>query len=255
MEPKSNKAVIQAGWAHAPWLSKDIQEKMFKDTPINLREARKNGTPSIGSGNVYPIPLEEILVEDFPIEKMNYWRRMFAFDVGWNRTAGLWATYNPDTDVIYLYSEHYQGLTEPHQHAEAIRGRDRASGFQIPGVIDPASRSTNYDGKSLIRIYNKEYGLKLREADNALESGVYAVMERLSSGRLKVFRSLINFQEEYVLYRRDMHGRIHDEDDHLMDCMRYVVLNLRYAKARPLGKTLGGGVNGGAGGREYFKRT
>lgn len=61
----SHKAIIQAGWDDAPWLSDDRKEQMLEDTEPHLREARRSGKPSMGSGNVYPIAIESILCDPF----------------------------------------------------------------------------------------------------------------------------------------------------------------------------------------------
>lgn len=230
--PISNKAVIMAGWKDAPWLTEDTKQKLLEDTPPHLRKARSEGIPSLGSGNVYPMHLEDFVVDDFKIPA--HYKRMYALDVGWNRTACLWCAIDPDTGVMYLYSEHYQGHSEPYQHAMAIKGR----GDWIPGVIDPASKGrSQVDGKKLMSIYKRDHGLKIREAKNEVEAGIYAVYERLSSGKLKVFKSLINFQKEYMLYRRDINGKIIKEHDHLMDALRYLVLNYQYAQHTPVSVT------------------
>ena len=57
---------------------------------------------------------------------------------------------------------------------------------------------------------------------------------RLAGGRLKVFRSLVNWLAEFRIYRRDEKGRIVKEFDHLMDASRYVVMSgLEVARTEP----------------------
>jgi hypothetical protein len=155
----------------------------------------------------------------------------YALDVGWKRTAALWAAIDPNTDVAYLYNEHYVGQVEPPVHAAAIRAR----GTWIPGVIDPAARGRSQtDGERLMQTY-QELGLDtLTASDNAVEAGLYEVWVRLSTGRLRVFRTLQNWLREFRLYRRDDKGHIVKENDHLMDAMRYIVLSgLIRALVRP----------------------
>ena len=48
----------------------------------------------------------------------------------------------------------------------------------------------------------------------------------MSQGRLKIFRTLQAWLAEYRLYRRDEHGDIVKENDHLMDATRYLVATL-----------------------------
>jgi phage terminase large subunit-like protein len=215
------KAVVQAGWDDAPWLTESIKARLLEDTPLHLRKARSTGEPAMGSGNVYPVPIEDILIEPFAIPEA--WPRMFALDVGWNRTAALWGALDPATDTLYIYDEHYLGQEIPAVHGYAIKSR----GEWIHGVIDPAARGRSQrDGERLIDDY-KELGLILFKADNEVESGLQNTLQRLVSRRIKVFKTCINFQKEYLLYRRDKNGKVVKEDDHLMDCLRYIVNNMK----------------------------
>ena len=144
-----------------------------------------------------------------------------ALDVGWQRTAALWGAWDDETDVLYLYSEHYRGEAEPTIHADAIQAR----GAWMCGAIDPAARGrSQMDGKKLLQIY-RDKGLHLIEANNAVESGIYEVWERLSTGRLKVCASLAQWLREVRLYSRDKRGHVIKSDDHLMDATRYLVLS------------------------------
>lgn len=212
-----DKALVMAGWDDVPHLGEKEKRRMLAETPPHLRDARSKGIPSLGAGAIYPVPETEIKVPDFPIPE--HWVRLYALDVGWNRTAALWGAWDKDTDIIYLVSEHYRGQAEPSIHVNAIQSR----GKTLRGVIDPAARGRSQrDGEQLLQNY-KDLGLHLTLANNGVESGIYDVWQRLSSGRLKVFSSLSNFFTEYRLYRRDEKGRIVKENDHLMDDMRYLV--------------------------------
>lgn len=216
----SPKAVIQAGWADAPWLSEDVKARLLEDTPEHLKRAREFGEPAQGSGAVYPIPIEQVLCDNIDIPPS--WPRMFALDVGWNRTACLWGALDPATDTLYLYDEHYMGQALPSVHAYAILSR----GKWIPGVIDPASRGRSpTDGKKMLLMY-KDLGLQLWEAKNEVEAGISAATQRLAVSKIRVFKTLINFQKEYLLYSRDKNGKVIKENDHLMDCMRYILNNM-----------------------------
>jgi len=166
------------------------------------------------------VPESDITVGDFPLPE--HWPRAYGLDVAWNRTAAVWGALNRDTDVLYLYSEHYRGEAEPSVHAQAIRSR----GEWIHGAIDPAARGrSQVDGRQLLQMYT-ELGLKLHVADNSVETGIYRLWQRLSSGRLKVFSSLRNWLEEFRLYRRDEKGRVVKDRDHLLDATRYLEMSL-----------------------------
>lgn len=113
-------------------------------------------------------------------------------------------------------------------HAFAIKSR----GDWIRGVIDPASEGRSQtDGTKLMTIY-KQLGLRLLPAKNERESGILLMNQRLSSGKLKIFRNMVNFQREYILYTRKLNGKIDDENDHALDAARYVVNNLNRMASR-----------------------
>lgn len=215
---------VTATWNDAPHLTQSDKEELLSAFPPHQRDARSKGIPALGSGAIYPVPETDIIVQPFALPV--HWTRAYSMDVGWNRTAALFGAYDSDNDTVYLYAEHYRGQAEPSVHADAIKGH----GNWIPGVIDPASRGrAQADGKQLLQMY-QELGLQLILADNGVESGIYEVYQRLSSGRLKVFSTLQNWINEYRIYRRDENGRVVKSDDHLMDCTRYFI-----ASAIPIG--------------------
>jgi phage terminase large subunit-like protein len=212
-------ALVMAGWDDVPHLSAEQKERMLANCEPHLRESRSKGIPTLGSGVIYPIPEESITCDDFDIPK--HWPRAYGLDVGWNCTAAVWAAIDRDSDIVYLYSLHYEGQQEPSTHVASINGR----GKWIPGTIDPASRGRSQkDGEKLLEIYT-DLGLSLTCADNSRESGLYEVHQRLATGRLKVFRSMKKWFGEYRIYRRDERGHVVKEKDHAMDATRYLIVS------------------------------
>lgn len=91
------------------------------------------------AGLVYSVPEADFVVE--PFELSDWWPRAYAMAVGRNRTAVLWGARDPEQDVIYLYSEHSLGRTEPSIHADAIVGSNRSDIFGLkPEGRHPAHR-------------------------------------------------------------------------------------------------------------------
>jgi hypothetical protein len=210
------KFYITCSWDQVAHLDAATKAELWESIPIHEREARSKGIPTIGTGKIYPFPIEQMLVDPFEMPK--HWVRGYALDVGWNKTAALWGALDRDSDILYLYSEHYQGMGEPAVHASAIKARGEMTGY-----IDPAAKcGSQSDGEKLIQLYRNE-GLKLAVADNAKEAGIYDVYQRMTSGRIKIFRTLTNLQKELNLYHRDSNGAIVKKNDHLCDCMRYLV--------------------------------
>lgn len=212
--------VVRATWDDAPHLSAEDKEKMLASLPVHQRDARSKGVPALGSGAVYQVLEDDIRCEPFILPR--HWVQLYGMDVGWNNTAACWGAYDRDKDTIYVTAVYKRGQSEPAVHASAIKAR----GPWIPGVIDPASRGrAQHDGEQLVRLYMQQ-GLKLTFADNTVEAGVFDVYERLSTGRLKVFSSCVDFFDEYRLYRRDDKGKIVKTHDHIMDACRYMVRSI-----------------------------
>lgn len=211
------KKVIMATWDDAPHLTTAQKDRLFESLPVYQRDARSKGIPQLGSGAIYPVAESDITVTDFGIP--DHWPRCYGMDVGWNRTAAIWGAKDMETDTVYLYSEYYKGKAEPVIHSTGIQSR----GLWIPGAVDPASRGRGQkDGSRLFQDYI-DLGLDLVKAENAVESGIHNVWLRLSTDRLKVFKSLQAWLGEYRIYRRDEKGHVVKEKDHLMDSTKYLI--------------------------------
>lgn len=214
-----DRALIRMTLLDAGHYSAAQADAIERSYPPHERDARCRGIPKLGAGAIYPLAREEIEVKPFAIP--DHWPRVFGLDVGWNRTAAVWGAVNRESDTLYIYHEYYGSQSPPAVHAAAIK----APGAWIPGVIDPASRGrSQIDGTNLMDEYRK-LGLNLLPADNSRESGLYAVWDRLSTGRLKIFSTCENWFAEQATYRRDENGKVVKEYDHLMDATRYMVMS------------------------------
>ena len=233
----TGKWVTMASWDDVPHLSETDKAILLASIPPFQRDARTKGIPQLGAGAVYPVPESEYLCDIFEIPK--HWPRAYGFDVGWQRTACVWAARNPDSGVIYLYHEHYKGESEPSIHAQSIK----APGAWIPGIIDTAARGrSQIDGENLMKLY-KDLGLNLNDANKSVETGLYICWELLSSGQIKVFKSLTNFMDEIRIYRRDEKGKIIKTKDHLMDAFRYLMMSREKFKIEtPARRSTGAGL-------------
>jgi hypothetical protein len=113
-----------------------------------------------------------------------------------------------------------------HTHNVNLRGA------WMNGVADYAGVNIA-DGEKVFELY-KTLGLRIHQADKAVEAGIFDSWIRMTTGRLKVFRSMPEFLAEFRIYRRDIKGKVVKANDHLMDCMRYLVRSGReYEKQLP----------------------
>lgn len=225
-----SRFAIQIGWDDVPHLSQPQKDEMLEVFPPHEREARAKGVPMLGSGRIYPIDEKSIVVDPFEIPA--YWPRAYGLDTGRKITAAMWGALDRENDVVYFTSEHYMGQQPPQVHADAIKSR----GAWMMGAVDPSAAGdlNRQDGKDLITEYN-ELGLALIPADNSVEAGIMATYRRMSSGRLKVFRTCVNWIREFRIYRRDEKAKVVKENDHAMDAGRYLIMTgMKHATTAPI---------------------
>jgi phage terminase large subunit-like protein len=228
---RGSKYVVTATWDDAPHLDEAAKKELWNSIPPFQRDARSKGIPQLGAGAIYPVPESDLLVAPFAVPE--HWPRGYGMDVGWNCTAAIWGAMDRQTDTLYLYREYARSQAEPSIHVHGIK----AAGDWIPGFIDPAARGrSQVDGSQLIADY-RALGLKLQLADNGVESGLYSVWNRMSTGRLKVFNSLSGWLQEFRLYRRDDRGHVVKDNDHRMDAMRYLESRIASFATNGAGKT------------------
>lgn len=223
------KWVASVSWEDVPHIPNDMKKALYNSYTAEEREARSRGIPSIGSGRIYPVLESDFVISPFKIPP--YWPRAYGLDVGFGKTACIWGAVDPETGTVYLTHEYYSGKELPEVHARSIS----RIGNWIPGAIDPSSRQGSVrDGRRLVDEY-RDLGLDVTLADNSIEPGIFKVLNYLSSGRLKLFATCQNTLQEFRVYRYDDKGRpARNQEDHLMDAMRYlIVTGIKRAITRP----------------------
>lgn len=215
-----SRFLVGATWSDVPHLTQEAQDALWSSIPPYQRDARSKGIPQLGAGAIYPLSESDIRVADFPIPP--HWPRGYGMDCGGGAkpTAATWFTRDPTTQTLYLYACYKRSAVEPSINAAAIRAR----GAWIPGVADAAALIvTEHDAEQLVGVYRR-LGLDLQLANKqSFETGIQDVWELLSTGRLKVFASCVDWFAEFRMYRRDARGRVVKKNDHLMDCTRYFI--------------------------------
>lgn len=221
---KVKRYIQRIEWDDVPHLDEKAKAEMLASYLPHEIEARTKGYPVVGEGKVYQYSLETVTCDTFTIPP--YWKKCYAMDPGWVKTACLWAAIDPHTDTVYLYDEYYSGEQLRQIHAYAIQSR----GNWIQGVIDPSAKRHNDDGKAAYTEY-KKLGLNIKLGENPVDAGLMKVSNAFAKGKLKIMRHLSNTISEYNLYSFDKEGNVAPkQDDHLMDCLRYLYNSgLRYA--------------------------
>ncbi len=221
----SEKWACQLSWDQVPHLTEDDKKALLAEYPSSERDARTKGIPALGSGRIYPILEEDVVVRPFPIP--DYWPRAFGLDFGWHNTAALWGAQDPHTKVIYLYAEYKKGKLAPHAHVFAIHSK----GKWIKGICDPSGGGRNAnDGRLLVDEY-RSLGLDLTEGENAITAGIARNLNLFEAQQLKIFSNLEQTLGELRVYRYDAtnpNQPARNQDDHLMDCLKYLTSQFEY---------------------------
>lgn len=210
------RTCIQATWDDVPHLTESAKAELLRLTPLHLRKVRSRGEVAQGVGAIYPLDFDRMEIDPIPIPA--WWPKGYGMDVGWNCTAAIFGAIDRETDILYIYGQHYQGQELPSTHASAIKRRGR-----MTGLIDPAARGrSQIDGQKLIEEYRGE-GLLLITANNAVEAGILGVWTRAVEGRLKIFRGCCpDLKREWGMYHRDKNSQIVKKNDHALDALRYL---------------------------------
>lgn len=212
-----DRYAIAVSWDDAPHLTEEDKKTMIAEMPPNERDARTKGIPALGSGRVYPVSEDEMVVKPFEIP--DYFPRAYSLDFGWNNTAVVWLAQDPVTQIIYVYSTYKKGKVTDAQHAYAIKER----GDWMSGAADPSGGGRRDDGKMRIDYY-RSLGLDLHPGYNSIVTGVNQIYNMLESGMLKIFSSLNDLLDEIRVYRydsKDPNKIARNQDDHLLDALRY----------------------------------
>lgn len=225
---KDNKYYVMATWDDNPHLSEEEKETLLSSLKPHEIEARTKGIPSLGSGLVYPVP--ESMITCAPFEIPKHWGRVFGMDFGWtDDTAVLFLAHDKDSDTVYAYAEYAVPELSPQIHATTLL---RMGANWIPGVCDPSAGGTSMEtGAQTMPLY-QQCGISLSKANNKVELGVQTVLQRMQTGRFKIFTNLTKTLGEIRMYSRDQYGFVkkkrdkdHKKRDHLMDSLRYGVMS------------------------------
>ncbi|OXE37470.1 MAG: DNA packaging protein [Phenylobacterium zucineum] len=220
------------------------RETIIASYPAHEREARSKGIPTLGSGRVFPIAQEAISVPAFHIPK--HWPRICGVDFGYDHPmAAAWMAWDRDSDTLYLYDVFKSRESTPLTQAPTIRAKgtwipvawphdglqhDKGSGEQLAqqylgaGVNMLPNRATHAPGP----------GQKEGDGGNGVEAGVMEMLDRMQTGRWKVFDHLGDWWDEFRLYHRK-DGKIVKLRDDVISAARYAMMMKRFAATEPSG--------------------
>lgn len=206
------------------------------------RDMRIRGLPVLGSGAVFPLALETILCDPFPIAPAM--PRLYGLDFGRggqnHATAAVWMAFDPDAKTAWVYDCYKSIATETAVHGQAFRTR----GAWIPAAWPhDGHRKESYATAGVAQMY-RDMGLNLLhthavydegnddDGTISVEPGIFLMYRAMLEGRFKVFRNLLAWQEEFRMYHRsEKDSSIVDRNDDLMSATRIGYVSRRRARA------------------------
>lgn len=237
-----SKYLVTAGWNDIPHLDAKTKAELLAATPVHLRKARSEGIPALGSGAIFALDEESITCD--PIRVPEHWAQIIGLDFGWDHpTAAANLAWDRDLDVVYLTATYKKSEATPAIHALAIKPwgtwkpvawphdglqHDKGSGEQLAAQYKT-------QGLNMLRAqasHAPQKGQPEGSGGNGVEAGLMEMLDRMQSGRFKVFKTCTDWLAEFRLYHRK-DGKIVKEFDDAISASRYALMMIRFAKTKP----------------------
>jgi hypothetical protein len=182
---------------------------------------------------VFPIDEDEVAEDSFPIP--NHWPQLGGMDFGWDHpSAGVRVAWDRDADTLHIIATHRAKAQTPALFAASVRPWGEWLPWAWP---HDGLQHDKGSGEQLAAQY-KAQGLRMlplkatfEDGTNGVEAGVMEMLDRMQTGRLKVFRHLRDWFEEFNLYHRK-DGLIVKLGEDLLSATRYAVMMKRHAALR-----------------------
>jgi phage terminase large subunit-like protein len=230
-EPSPDRHVTTMTLDDAAHYSAEDKARIAAQYPEHERDTRTKGIPAMGSGRVFLVDEEKLLVD--PFECPRHWVRLGGIDFGWTHFAAFCECWwDRDLDIFYLVRTLRLREQTPLQHVEAVRhwrlrwawphdGRNAT----LAGAGVPLMRQ--YADAGLDMMHEKA---TFEDGGMSVEAGVQEMHDRMRGGRWKVFRGQNDgWLEEYRLYHRQ-DGLLVKENDDALSASRYALMMRRHGQ-------------------------
>jgi len=193
-----------------------------------LRERSSSVTPSTGC----TMPSRSTKTRCDPFTIPAHWVQICGIDFGWDHpSAGVRMAWDRDNDTLYVISAFRRREATPIVFAGAVK----PWGGWLPWAWPhDGLQHDKGSGEQLAAQYRAQ-GLNMlpmratfEDGSNGVEAGIQHMLDRMQTGRFKVFSTLTQWFEEFNLYHRK-DGLIVKEGDDLLSATRYAVMMRRFA--------------------------
>lgn len=229
-EPSDDRADINMTIDDAEHIPAEERERIIAGFPAHERDARAKGIPILGSGRIFPVADDDIKVTAFkPSES---WPQIGGLDFGWDHpTAAVKLALDEESDTIYIIAAYKKSKATPVIHAAALKAWGPSMPWAWPHdgfQHDKGSGETLKDQYTMHGLNMLFERATFADGGAGVEAGIMEMLDRMQTGRLKVFGHLEEWFEEFRLYhRRD--GKVVKENDDLLSATRYAMMMLRHA--------------------------
>lgn len=233
LEPSDDRTVVTMTIDDAEHYTPEERAKIVASYPAHEKEARTKGVPTLGSGRIFPVTEEQIRVEPFEIPR--HWVQIGGLDFGWDHPfAAALCAWDRDADVFYVTRSYREREATPIIHAASLKPwgawlpwawphdglqHDKGSGEQL---------AAQYRGQGLVMLPERA---TFDDGTNGVEAGISDMLQRMQTGRFKVFSTVGDWFEEFRLYHRK-DGRIVKERDDVISASRYALMMKRFARVK-----------------------
>lgn len=232
-----DRTMVQMTIEDAEHYTPEERARIIASYPAHEREARTKGVPIMGSGRIFPISEESIVCD--PLREIPaHWVHIIGIDFGWDHPFGAaHLAWDRDADVVYVVKTFRAREQTPINHAAAIKAWPEGKWAPVAWPHDGLQHDKG-SGESLAAQYRAQ-DLKLLanratflDGGNGVEAGVLEMLDRMQTGRWKVYSTCRDWLEEFRLYHR-LDGKIVKERDDVLSASRYAMMMLREARVRP----------------------
>ncbi len=179
--------------------SEEQRAAIISSYPAHERDARTKGIPQLGSGRVFPIAEECIVIE--PFQPPLWWVWLGGMDFGIDHPfAAVRLGWDRDDDVVYVTNEYRIKDQIPAVHAAALKPWGPAMAWAWPH--DGLNRDKG-SGTALRDQYQAQ-GLNMlpekaswEDGSTGVEAGLMDMLERMQTNRWKVFSSCQSWLDQW----------------------------------------------------------
>ncbi len=200
------------------------------------RAARARGEPMLGSGRIFPVADEAVVVDWFSVPQS--WPRVIELDIGYDHpTAAVLMAIDRENDRMYLIDEYSQTEEIVTVHAAALKPWGE---YPIAWPHDGYEHSKD-SGLAIADLYRNE-GLKMwhehatfppvpgkKTGGYGLQAGLDEMLDRMRTNRFKVFSNCTKWLQEFRTYHRK-DGKVVKLRDDLISASRIAMMMRRIAR-------------------------